>query len=981
MEASVAKTSVWWDIENCRPPADVNPFHIARNISNVLHAFNFFGPLTISAYGDTYQLTRHVQNALTSTGISLNHIPSGRKEASDKAILMNMAFWTSDNPPPANVVLISGDQDFSPLLHRLQMKRFNVLLVRPEGVHVSESLLNSARTVWYWTRLARAEVSYLSVPRDVKAFGLPPGARPLAPNGGGRMENAVGPIARPPFMVPGYRSPGHQMMAEMRQPPPLQQQYAPRDDINRPLFLQWPSSPQCFSGRSSEGFGAARSQWFGGPDFGGEQDFYYGRELIRRVLDTLKVEMMLPTEANIYNCVVYGEKQALGFNLRRALEEGVKLGELAIKNAGVGGAEEIFLPAGYDLWPYVDPNLCQEYDADIWSDFRSYLCSERVHVFINAANQYDAALILRAHRVGRLTDLSLAQIYNVIQLAILVRLWIKPHPRTWSPLGITISRNPMAGPACTAVLEEKAVDVVHQSAVSEELVNYERTAIDVVNKVLEETTLDVLAKPVPVTLEGPPPPARAQRHPPEPPSRPTQIEREKCVEEPAIHVTKQAEVKLQVVAPVASVAKQHYESPAKIAKEPPVSVVKELKSWLPSVLTVDGYDISLVRQEFKTARGLTLDHQALGHAKLLDLMKKFPDVVQISYPRPGLCKLYPPGTTVVTQVKTKEKEKDKDKAPGTSDIMHRLRGWLPLFIGRRGVCDLASVCKEFEAECKLKLEASELGFSSTSTLLEQFSDIVRLEHLQSGDIVLTSATKKASSTASRERESLAQAPVEAAAAARQQPSPKGAAVDFPAKMRADCKALLLESIPSCKSGYPLARLKGDFQQHYGYALDHAGCGFKKLETFLELLKDSIGIWTGSGGHKLLHLKEPEDSNVEEKIKGEDNVKNRERVDELDEVATTLEPEEEENEKEKAMVDAKKRKKASEASVLETGKAQAPASNAKPQGVSKSSSSGKLKMGGGKLSAQLPACLRHSFAEKVAETSLAFKPSNPLSMVD
>ncbi|EFJ16285.1 hypothetical protein SELMODRAFT_421973 [Selaginella moellendorffii] len=187
-------------------------------------------------------------------------------------------------------------------------------------------------------------------------------------------------------------------------------------------------------------------------------------------------------------------------------------------------------------------------------------------------------------------------------------------------------------------LEEMTVDFVHQSAVSEKLV----IAIDVVNKVLEETTLDVPAKPVPVTLEGPPPPARAQRHPPEPPIRPMQIEREKCVEEPAIPVTK-AEDKF--VAPVASVAKQHCESPAKIAKEQLVSVMKELKSWL--------------LLEFKTARGLTLDHQALGFAKLLDLMTKvwmcsrhhIPGLVSAGY--------IPLGRL---QVKTKEKEKDKDKA-------------------------------------------------------------------------------------------------------------------------------------------------------------------------------------------------------------------------------------------------------------------------------------------------------------------------------
>ena len=72
-----AKTSVWWDIENCHVPKGCDPHSIAQNISSALVQMNYCGPVSISAYGDTTHIPSSVQNALSSTGISLNHVPTG----------------------------------------------------------------------------------------------------------------------------------------------------------------------------------------------------------------------------------------------------------------------------------------------------------------------------------------------------------------------------------------------------------------------------------------------------------------------------------------------------------------------------------------------------------------------------------------------------------------------------------------------------------------------------------------------------------------------------------------------------------------------------------------------------------------------------------------------------------------------------------------------------------------------------------------
>ncbi|KAG9459944.1 hypothetical protein H6P81_004452 [Aristolochia fimbriata] len=150
-EYALSKTSVWWDIENCHVPKGCDPHSIAQNISMALQNMDYRGPLTISAYGDTYKIPAAVQHALSSTGIALNHVPAGVKDASHKKILVDMLFWAVDNPAPANYLLISGDRDFSNALHQLRLRRYNILLAQPQNV--SAPLVAAAKNVWLWTSL------------------------------------------------------------------------------------------------------------------------------------------------------------------------------------------------------------------------------------------------------------------------------------------------------------------------------------------------------------------------------------------------------------------------------------------------------------------------------------------------------------------------------------------------------------------------------------------------------------------------------------------------------------------------------------------------------------------------------------------------------------------------------------------------------------------------------------------------------------
>lgn len=72
-----------------------------------------------------------------------------------------MMLWAMDNQAPANIMLISGDRDYSYALHQLGMRRYNILLARPDKA--SEPLIAAARKFWLWTSIANVDLPNRSI--------------------------------------------------------------------------------------------------------------------------------------------------------------------------------------------------------------------------------------------------------------------------------------------------------------------------------------------------------------------------------------------------------------------------------------------------------------------------------------------------------------------------------------------------------------------------------------------------------------------------------------------------------------------------------------------------------------------------------------------------------------------------------------------------------------------------------------------------
>ncbi|KAG8048600.1 hypothetical protein GUJ93_ZPchr0009g1559 [Zizania palustris] len=151
--------AIFWDIENCPVPSDVRPEDVAGNVRMALRLHPVVkGAVTmLSAYGDFNAFPRRLREGCQRTGVKLVDVPNGRKDAADKAILVDMFLFALDNRPPSSIMLISGDVDFAPALHILGQRGYTIVLAIPSSVTVSSALSSAGSFVWDWPFLARGE--------------------------------------------------------------------------------------------------------------------------------------------------------------------------------------------------------------------------------------------------------------------------------------------------------------------------------------------------------------------------------------------------------------------------------------------------------------------------------------------------------------------------------------------------------------------------------------------------------------------------------------------------------------------------------------------------------------------------------------------------------------------------------------------------------------------------------------------------------
>jgi len=152
-------TSVFWDINSCPLPKEVNPEDAANNIRIALWKHPHVRAITmLSAYGTFKDFPKKFRLGCQRSGINLIDAPNGRiGGAIWKAIFVDMGLFALDNHPPSIICLITGDESFASALHKLGQRGYVVILVIPDEVEVSSTLAGAGRFVYDWKHLYSGE--------------------------------------------------------------------------------------------------------------------------------------------------------------------------------------------------------------------------------------------------------------------------------------------------------------------------------------------------------------------------------------------------------------------------------------------------------------------------------------------------------------------------------------------------------------------------------------------------------------------------------------------------------------------------------------------------------------------------------------------------------------------------------------------------------------------------------------------------------
>ncbi|KAH9853992.1 NYN domain-containing protein [Lenzites betulinus] len=146
-----SNVAVFWDYENCALPATEPSYMIVNKIRQFAHQYG--SVKSFKAYVEyteqTSLKTMALRSELQSCGVSLIDCPhNGRKDVADKMMMVDMMAHAIDNPPPATIILISGDRDFVYAVSILSLRQYKIILLAPRNAH--SGLKGQADAVYNW---------------------------------------------------------------------------------------------------------------------------------------------------------------------------------------------------------------------------------------------------------------------------------------------------------------------------------------------------------------------------------------------------------------------------------------------------------------------------------------------------------------------------------------------------------------------------------------------------------------------------------------------------------------------------------------------------------------------------------------------------------------------------------------------------------------------------------------------------------------
>ncbi|XP_064600287.1 meiosis regulator and mRNA stability factor 1-like isoform X2 [Liolophura sinensis] len=189
---------VFWDIENCCVPRNRSALCVVQKIRD--YFFSGYREAEFMCVCDINKESKQIIQELNSAQINVVHIDAVSKNAADDKLRQSMRRFSDAYSPPASVVLISSDINFSSDLSDLRhRKNFQVILIHGPMVH--DALLACANETYLFDDLVR-DLPFRTLSKDgnglleVMVTGLPQGResnkikhrlKQLSANCGGRV--------------------------------------------------------------------------------------------------------------------------------------------------------------------------------------------------------------------------------------------------------------------------------------------------------------------------------------------------------------------------------------------------------------------------------------------------------------------------------------------------------------------------------------------------------------------------------------------------------------------------------------------------------------------------------------------------------------------------------------------------------------------------------------------------------------------------
>ncbi|KAJ7219081.1 NYN domain-containing protein [Mycena pura] len=140
--------AIFWDYENCHAPSNVSGHEVVSGIRNVAHRYGsvkYFKAYMEITDARTFNRALSLRSELQSSGVSLTDCPhNGRKDVADQMIMVDMLAYAMDHPPPATLLLISSDRDFSYAVAVLRLRKYDIVVISL----MAHASLNSQASVW-----------------------------------------------------------------------------------------------------------------------------------------------------------------------------------------------------------------------------------------------------------------------------------------------------------------------------------------------------------------------------------------------------------------------------------------------------------------------------------------------------------------------------------------------------------------------------------------------------------------------------------------------------------------------------------------------------------------------------------------------------------------------------------------------------------------------------------------------------------------